>query len=404
MSQRGPDSGHHRGGEQSPAAEGQDHEHGQHRHGGGHASRAVQEACGGRGAAEVDAQEHRGGHADEHSGVGQPERGQGDQHQAGQGDADEKGPSSEPGHGPGPVWSPSTGYGGELLQHLGGPRQVGVDRADREHQRGHRGHRPPGRADGQLQQVGQRHGQIGAAAQAADRRDGQAQVEHRGHGERDADDPGQLARAQPSGQRGHGLPADEREHQGRGRPADGQPAVRGERGPVRRAGRVRRAGYRGHHHRDQQGDEQQLRQRGRANPAGRQPEHREQQPGGDGGASQRAAAGQRGHVTSADETDDRRAGDDAGQEPPPGHRRRAGSEPGRGVARRAGRARHRPAQRSEHRGEDRGQGEQPEPGEDRRGPGLFGGQAGQQQESGPEEGADIQRGGPWHRQREGLRR
>jgi hypothetical protein len=293
-----------------------------------------------------------------------------------------------------------TGHGGQLAQHLGRPGDVGVDRAGREDQRGRGGHRPPGRADGQLQQVSERYGQVRAAAQGADRGHGQAQVEHRGHGERDADDPGQLARAQPAGQRGYRLPADEREHQGGGCPADGQPAVRGERGPVGRAGRGRRAGHRGHHHDDQQRDEQQLGHRARADAAERQAEYREQQPGRDGGAGQRAAAGQRGHVAGADETDDRRPGDDAGQEPPAGHHRGAAAQAGGGVPGRPGRARHRLAQRGEHRGEDGGQAEQRHPGDDRGRPGLLGGQAGQEQEARTEQGTDVQRAGSRDGQRE----
>jgi hypothetical protein len=135
-------------------------------------------------------------------------------------------------------------------------------------------------------------------------------------------------------------------------------------------------------------------------------EHGEQQTGRDAGPGQRAlpnsGAGQRGHVAGADEADDRRAGDDARQEPPPGHRRGPPAKAGGGVPGCAGRARHRLAQRREHRGEDGRQAEQRHPGDDRGRPGLLGGQARQEQESRAEQGADVQRAGARDRQREGL--
>ncbi len=72
----------------------------------------------------------------------------------------------------------------------------------------------------------------------------------------------------------------------------------------------------------------------------------------------------------------------------------AGRGVGRGVAGRAGPAWHRFPEGGEHRGQDGGQAEQREPGDDRSGSGLFGGEAGQEQEPGPEQRPDVQRGGP----------
>jgi hypothetical protein len=104
-----------RGGQQGPAAEGQDREHGQRRDGGGGPGPAArQDARRGHGAAQVDAQEHRGRHAEEQSGVGQPDRGQRDQHQAGQGDEGQEGTGGEPGRIPLLVRFHPNGYGGEL--------------------------------------------------------------------------------------------------------------------------------------------------------------------------------------------------------------------------------------------------------------------------------------------------
>jgi hypothetical protein len=147
-----------------PAAEGQDREHRHDGDGGGHAGRPGQDAGRRHGAAEVHAQEHCGRHADQGNDVGQPQRGQAEQHQADCGDDAEQGVSRQPGRMARPVRPNLTGYGGQLAQHLARPRDVGVDRADREDQRGRGAHRPPGRADGQLKQVGERNGQVRAAA------------------------------------------------------------------------------------------------------------------------------------------------------------------------------------------------------------------------------------------------
>jgi hypothetical protein len=57
---------------------------------------------------------------------------------------------------------------GQLRDHLPGAGEVGVDGTQREHDRGHGGHGPPARPDGQPEQRGERD--VGACplAEAAD--------------------------------------------------------------------------------------------------------------------------------------------------------------------------------------------------------------------------------------------
>jgi hypothetical protein len=164
----------------------------------------------------------------------------------------------------------------------------------------------------------------------------------------------------------------------------------------------RRPRHRRDHHGDEQADQQQLGQGAGPDPARRHAEHGQQQGGRDGGAGQIAATGQGSDVTGADQAHDRRAGDDPGQEPPAGHRASPVAQPGRGVAGCTRRAWHRLAQAREHRGQDGGQGEQAGPGQDGGRSGLRGGQAGQQEQPGSEQGADVEGRGPRHGEREGL--
>ena len=126
--------------------------------------------------------------------------------------------------------------------------------------------------------------------------------------------------------------------------------------------------------------------------AGREREHDQQQHRGDGGPGQHAAAGEAGDVARPDEAHDGSAADDGGQERPPGHQARARAETRGDVPRDTARRGNLPAQGREHGREQARQAQQAEPGEDRRRARLRGGEARQEQEAGPEQGADIERG------------
>jgi len=217
--------------------------------------------------------------------------------------------------------------------HRRGAGEVGVGRPEGQHDRRHGGGRAPGRTDGVPQQVSERHVGPGAVAKHGDRSDCQAQVQRRGGGEGDGDDAWQLPGgvAQPGGQRGGRLPADEGKHQDRGSVADGRPAVRRERGPVGGAGRRGGSGDGEDDHGEQERDERHLHGRRRADPAHRQPEHHEQQASRCGAAQQAAAAGQVGEIAGAYQAHDRCAADHPGEEAPAGRGAGPGAEAGGGV-------------------------------------------------------------------------
>ena len=283
---------------------------------------------------------------------------------------------------------------GQLRDHLPGAGEIGVGGAQREHDRGHRGGGSPARPDGQPEQRGERHVGACAPAETADRSGGQAQVEQGGRAERDAGDPGQLPGrvAEPGGQRGHSLPPHEGEHQGGGGPSNREPAIRGERRPVGRAGGGRGSGHGDHHHHDQQGDEHQLGERAGPDPAQGQAEHGEQKRGRHDRAHQLATADQLGDVARTDQAHDRGAADHAGQEAPACHRARPAAQAGRRVPGDAACRGHRAAQPGEHSREHRREPDQRGPGQYRCGPSLRRGQPGQQQQAGAEQRPDVERG------------
>ena len=121
--------------------------------------------------------------------------------------------------------------------------------------------------------------------------------------------------------------------------------------------------------------------------------------GGDQRPGQPAAAGELGDVAGADQADDRRPGDDPGQERPAGDRAGPRAEPGADVA-------DDPARRGETAPE--GRRTRPRTGPDRMsspaqastdaGPACGGGEPGEQQQAGPEQRADVERGAARRRQ------
>jgi Lrp/AsnC family transcriptional regulator, leucine-responsive regulatory protein len=318
-----------------------------------------------------------------------------DQQQPGRADQREQDPPRPPAR-PGPpglAGAPGRPARVQAAHHLGRPGQVGVGRAQGQHQRGDGGGGPAGRADGQLEQESQRYIGPAAAAQAGDGRHGQAKVERGRDGERDRGHPRQLpvGPGEPGRERGDGLPAGERQHQGGRRPADRRPAVRGERRPAGRAGRRRGSGHGHNDHHDQQRHQRKLSGRAGPDPAEGQDEHRQQQRARHRGPHQLGAAGQVGHVAGADEADDRGAAHHAGQEAPPGRGPGPAAEPSRRVARDAAAGRPGAAQRGEHRGQQGGEPDERDPGDDRRRAGLGGGQARQEQQARAEQRTDVQR-------------
>jgi len=286
------------------------------------------------------------------------------------------------------------GLGAQVGGERGGAGQVGVGGGQGECDGGHRGDDRAGRTDGDAQQVGQWHRGTGRSAEHRDRRGGQPEVDQRGHQERDGHDPGQLAGglAQAGGQRGDGLPADERQHQHRRGTAERGPAVRQERRPVGEPGGVSRAEHRHHDKPDQHRDQHQLRGHGGPGAAEGQPDHHGEQHRAGRHPDRPAAAQQYPDVAATDQADHRRTAHHGDQEAPADRPPGRGAQARRRVPRHPTAARQPGTERGEQHREQPGHRQQAEPGQDRSRAGQLGGQAGQQQQAGSEQRPDVQRG------------
>jgi hypothetical protein len=287
-----------------------------------------------------------------------------------------------------------------LAGHGGRAVDVGIGGAQGQHDGGHRGDVGAGRAQGVAQQARQRD--VGGCLwpEDADRGDRQAQVQRGGDGQsngyRARQLPGRIR--EPRGERGDGLPAGEGEHQRGRRAADREPAVRREWRPVTGLRRGRRPGDRHDHHAGQQADEDELGGGAGPQPASGEPDDGQQQRGRDGGAGKLAAAGQLRDVAGADEAHDRGAAYHSGKEHPADHPARAWPQASGDVADHPACGRVAPAQSREHGGEQARKAQQGYPGKDRGGPGLGGGKARQEQQTGAEDRPDVQGGAARGRQ------
>jgi hypothetical protein len=206
-----------------------------------------------------------------------------------------------------------------MAHHCDRPVDVGVGRADGEHNGSGCRRDRSRRTDCYVEQVGERHG--GSRSEHADGRDGQAQVKGRRNGQRDRDHPRELPGGvgEPGSERRDGLPADERQHESGCGVADGKPSVRREWAPVREPRGRDRSDDRHGHDRDQQHDQNKLGAGAGPQPGRRQAEHDEDQEPGHRGTYGEAAAGERRDVAGSDQADNRRAAHDPGQEAPAGH-------------------------------------------------------------------------------------